>query len=154
MRQPQVDVAVLGKGGEDGDVRGGQPGETEDRQAPRQRGDLRIGVQQADPAKLALGFPKLAAAAKDNLGTDIPQQELEAWVTLAMRIKSAKVKSLTFDEKVIPNRADPDFDPDLCRRWIRPQHHGRHRGFPAGQDQSRRGAADQRRSPCGRPGRR
>ena len=67
-------------------------------------------VDQADPVKLALNFPKLAKAAKDNMSTDIPQNELQAWVELGTRIKDAKVRSLPFDNNVIASRSDPDYD--------------------------------------------
>jgi LCP family protein required for cell wall assembly len=76
----------------------------------RQRCVIGAAVDQADPVKLALGFPKLARAAKDNMATDIPQDELQSWVELATRIQGAKVRSLPFDNKVVANRADPDYD--------------------------------------------
>jgi LCP family protein required for cell wall assembly len=75
----------------------------------RQRCVMGAAVDQADPVKLALNFPKLARAAKDNMATDIPQNELEAWVELATRIKGAKVRSLPFDNKVVVSRSDPDY---------------------------------------------
>ena len=76
----------------------------------RQRCVIGAAVDQADPVKLALNFPKLAKAAKDNMSTDIPQDELQAWVELGTRIKDAKVRSLPFDNNVIASRSDPDFD--------------------------------------------
>ena len=76
----------------------------------RQRCVIGAAADQADPVKLALGFPKLAKAAKDNMSTDIPQNELQAWVELGTRIKDAKVRSLPFDNTVITSRSDPDYD--------------------------------------------
>jgi LCP family protein required for cell wall assembly len=76
----------------------------------RQRCVIGAAADQADPVKLALGFPKLAKAAKDNMSTDIPQNELQAWVELGTRIKDAKVRSLPFDNNVIASRSDPDYD--------------------------------------------
>jgi LCP family protein required for cell wall assembly len=75
----------------------------------RQRCVMGAAADQADPVKLALNFPKLARAAKNNMQTDIPQNELQAWVELATRIKGAKVRSLPFDNKVVTSRSDPDY---------------------------------------------
>ena len=75
----------------------------------RQRCVIGAAADQADPVKLALNFPKLARAAKNNMQTDIPQNELQAWVELGTRIKDAKVRSLPFDNKVVASRSDPDF---------------------------------------------
>lgn len=76
----------------------------------RQRCVIGAAVQQADPAKLALGFPKLAASTKDNLATDIPREDLQAWVELGLRIKNASVRSLAFTNEVIADRSNPDFE--------------------------------------------
>jgi len=76
----------------------------------RQRCVIGAVINQSDPVKLALAFPAIAKAAKDNLSTGIPQRDLPAWVELGQRVKSGSVRSLPFTDQVIPNRANPDFD--------------------------------------------
>jgi LCP family protein required for cell wall assembly len=76
----------------------------------RQRCVIGAVVNQADVQKVARGFPALAKAAKSNISTGVKLSELPAWVELAMRIqKGTGVRSLAFDDHVIPNRADPDY---------------------------------------------
>src|SRR3954469_5102622 len=74
----------------------------------RQRCVIAAVTRQADPQTVALNFDKIARAAKDNLSTDISLQDLDAWVTLALRVKHARVRSLTFTDDVI-DTAHPDF---------------------------------------------
>jgi LCP family protein required for cell wall assembly len=76
----------------------------------RQRCVIGAVVSQSDPVKLARAFPKIAAAAKNNISTGIPQRDLQAWVELSTKVKGGSVRSLPFTDQVIPNRADPDFD--------------------------------------------
>jgi LCP family protein required for cell wall assembly len=73
----------------------------------RQRCVIGAVVQQANPVQLAIKFPQVAAAMKENLQTSIPLKELDAWVTLAVRVKKAKVLSLAFTNKVI-DTSNPD----------------------------------------------
>jgi LCP family protein required for cell wall assembly len=75
----------------------------------RQRCVIGAVVQQADPLKLARAFPAIAKAAKTNLSTDIPQQDLQAWVELTMRVKRASVRSLPFTDEVVKDRSDPNY---------------------------------------------
>ncbi|HEX5532391.1 MAG TPA: LCP family protein [Actinomycetales bacterium] len=74
----------------------------------RQRCLIGAAIDQADPVKLALAFPQLAASAQRNVETDIPSSHLDAFVQLAMRIKDAKVTSLAFTDEVI-RPANPDY---------------------------------------------
>jgi LCP family protein required for cell wall assembly len=67
-------------------------------------GDL---VSQIDPVTVALRFSSVAATMQQNLQTSIPLQDLDAWVTLAERVKKSRVRSLTFTDQVI-NTARPD----------------------------------------------
>jgi len=76
----------------------------------RQRCVIGDVVNQADPVTLALAFPKIAQAAKNNLSTGIPRKDLSAWVELSQRVKRATVRSLPFTDQVISDRADPDFE--------------------------------------------
>jgi LCP family protein required for cell wall assembly len=76
----------------------------------RQRCVIGAVVDQADVPKVARGFPALAKAAKSNISTGIELSELPAWVELTMRIQKAdSVRSLPFDDHVVPNRVDPDY---------------------------------------------
>src|SRR3954469_15424067 len=74
----------------------------------RQRCVIGAVTQQADPKAVALNFDKIARAAKDNISTDISLQDLNAWVTLALRVKSAHVRSLPLTDAVI-STVNPDF---------------------------------------------
>jgi anionic cell wall polymer biosynthesis LytR-Cps2A-Psr (LCP) family protein len=74
----------------------------------RQRCVIGAVVQQADPATVALGFPKIAAAAKSNITTDIPLRDISAWVQLSQRVQKAHVRSLPFTDAVI-DTTNPDF---------------------------------------------
>ncbi len=74
----------------------------------RQRCLIGAAIDQADPVKLALAFPQLAASAQRNVETDIPSSHLDAFVQLALRVKDAKVTSLAFTDEVI-RPADPNF---------------------------------------------
>ena len=73
----------------------------------RQRCVLGAVSRQADPRAIALNFDKIARAAKDNITTDIPVRDLDAWVTLALRVKQARVTSLPFTDALI-NTVNPD----------------------------------------------
>ncbi len=73
----------------------------------RQRCVLAAVARQADPRAIALNFDRIARAAKDNITTDIPVRDLDAWVTLALRVKQARVTSLPFTDALI-NTVDPD----------------------------------------------
>jgi LCP family protein required for cell wall assembly len=76
----------------------------------RQRCVIGDVVNQADPVKMGLAFPKIAKAAKTNLSSGIKQDDLQAWVELSQRIKGASVRSLPFTDQVISDRTNPDFE--------------------------------------------
>jgi LCP family protein required for cell wall assembly len=67
----------------------------------RQRCVLAAVTRQADPKAVALNFDRIARAAKDNISTDIGLRDLDAWVTLALRVKQAHVRSLPLTDAVI-----------------------------------------------------
>lgn len=75
----------------------------------RQRCVIGSVIKEADPAKLALAFPQIAAAAKSNITTGIPLADLSAWVSLTQKVQKAKVRSLPFTSSVI-NTANPDIE--------------------------------------------
>ncbi len=74
----------------------------------RQRCVIAAVVDQADPARLALAFPDLAASAERNVETDITRAELDAFVELGLRVKDGTLRSLPFTNDVINSRT-PDF---------------------------------------------
>lgn len=69
-------------------------------------GDL---VNQVNPVRVLNRYAQLADVLKNNLTTDIQQDDLQAWVVLADRMKKARINSLPLTNKVI-NSANPDFE--------------------------------------------
>jgi len=74
----------------------------------RQRCVIAALKEQASPTKVALAFPDIMSTAKDNVITDIPLNDIPAWVVLTEKVKNAKVKSLPFTDAVI-STVHPDF---------------------------------------------
>jgi LCP family protein required for cell wall assembly len=74
----------------------------------RQRCMVSSLLDQTNPVQLLKKYPKLAKVAKNNMSTDVPQQDLEAWVDLVQRIQGGSVRSLPFTNQVI-STVDPDF---------------------------------------------
>ncbi len=87
----------------------------------RQRCVLAAVTRQADPKAVALNFERIARAAKDNISTDITLQDLEAWVTLALRVKQGRVRSLPLTDALI-NTVRPNIPQihRLVRRALQP----------------------------------
>jgi polyisoprenyl-teichoic acid--peptidoglycan teichoic acid transferase len=76
----------------------------------RQRCVIGAVTQQADPVRLARSFPDLAAALQKDISTSIKLENIDAWVTLLMRVKSGHVRSLPFtDANINPGRPDYDY---------------------------------------------
>jgi len=73
----------------------------------RQRCVIGDFVDQIDPVTVALRFPQVAATMKENLQTSIPLGDLDAWVTLADKVKRNHLRSLAFTDQVI-NTVRPD----------------------------------------------
>jgi polyisoprenyl-teichoic acid--peptidoglycan teichoic acid transferase len=65
-------------------------------------------VSQANPVTMLRKYPQLAHVAKSNIATNIPRQDLPAWVTLIQRVQKATITSLPFTSSVV-NTVDPDF---------------------------------------------
>ncbi len=59
----------------------------------RQQRMVRVVSEEADPTTLALAFPKLVTATENNIQTDIPPGRIDAFVTLALRVKDAGFQS-------------------------------------------------------------
>ena len=66
-------------------------------------------LDQVNPIKLLSKYSELASVMKNNLETDVPQDQLEAWAVLVQRIQKGKITSLPLTNKVI-NTVHPDFD--------------------------------------------
>jgi polyisoprenyl-teichoic acid--peptidoglycan teichoic acid transferase len=75
----------------------------------RQRCMVSSLLDQTNPVQLLKKYPKLAKVAKTNISTDVPQQDLEAWVDLVQRIQGGAVRSLPFTNQVI-STVNPDFE--------------------------------------------
>jgi polyisoprenyl-teichoic acid--peptidoglycan teichoic acid transferase len=76
----------------------------------RQRCVIGAIVQKANPSKLAEAFPALASAAKHNIGTNLPRNDLGAWVDLTLRVKrNGSVRSLPFTPQVTGGSIDPNY---------------------------------------------
>ena len=68
-----------------------------------------IGVtQHIDQRTVALNLPRVLQAARDDISTDIPLQDLYAWVTLTLQVKTGHVCSLPFTNVVVRS-ANPNF---------------------------------------------
>jgi LCP family protein required for cell wall assembly len=74
----------------------------------RQRCVIGAVAQQADPVTVAENLPAILRTARRNIQTDIALGQLDAWVQLAKRIKTASLRSLPFTDDVI-NTANPNF---------------------------------------------
>jgi len=75
----------------------------------RQRCVIGAVTSQADPQTIAMSLPGILRAAKDNIRTGIRLADIDAWVTLTLRVQKAHVRSLPFTNAVIAS-GDPDFE--------------------------------------------
>jgi polyisoprenyl-teichoic acid--peptidoglycan teichoic acid transferase len=87
----------------------------------RQRCVMGAVINQANPTSLALGFSQIMTTLKKNFLTSIPLKDVDAWVTLALKVKKAKITSLAFTDTVI-NTTHPDVAKmrELVKRAINP----------------------------------
>jgi LCP family protein required for cell wall assembly len=66
-------------------------------------------LEQADPVRMLARYPKIAKAVSDSVSSDIPTNELPAWVDLVERIQEGgSIRSLPLTSNVVYS-ADPDF---------------------------------------------
>ena len=75
----------------------------------RQRCVIAALTKQAEPQKLALNITGILTAAKQNIRTSIPVSDIDAWVTLALKVKKGHQTSLPLTNSVI-SPGDPDFE--------------------------------------------
>ncbi|WP_144008725.1 LCP family protein [Enemella evansiae] len=66
----------------------------------RQRCTVLAIIEQANPANMLARYEAIAAASKDMVQTDIPQEVLPAIVELSNKVKTAPVRSVTFKHGV------------------------------------------------------
>ncbi|GIH98148.1 LCP family protein [Planobispora takensis] len=81
----------------------------------RQKCLMNAVAEQADPVTVIRSFERLAEAAASAVSTDIPRELLPALITLAGKVKTAKIESLQFVPPLI-STADPDYH--LIRRKV------------------------------------
>ncbi|MGN6752840.1 MAG: LCP family protein [Intrasporangium sp.] len=75
----------------------------------RQRCVIKAVVNQVNPAAMLAKYAEVARIAKDNIYTDIPGDNLGAYVDLIERVQQAKITSVALDPKHGVNTANPDF---------------------------------------------
>jgi polyisoprenyl-teichoic acid--peptidoglycan teichoic acid transferase len=66
-------------------------------------------VDQVNPVKLLSKYGQLASVLKNNISTDITQNQLQGWVVLVQRMQKGDITSLPLTNKVI-NTVNPDFE--------------------------------------------
>lgn len=84
----------------------------------RQQRMLKTTLDQVDPHEVAMAYPRLAGSATRNIQTDIPQNEVGAFVELALRMQSGEIKSAQINNDVIAT-GNPDWDE--LHAWVQEQ---------------------------------
>jgi len=76
----------------------------------RQRCVVQAVVKQVDPAQMVSKYPEIARIARDNIYTDIPAQNLPAFVDLIERVqKNGKISSISLSQIPDFNSGRPDY---------------------------------------------
>jgi LCP family protein required for cell wall assembly len=75
----------------------------------RQRCMLDAVLKAANPAKVLADYQQIASSTEATLQTDIPESALQGFVDLGFAAKSADIRSVVFDDRVI-NPAYADYD--------------------------------------------
>ncbi|MGC3023077.1 MULTISPECIES: LCP family protein [unclassified Brevibacterium] len=81
----------------------------------RQQRMLKTTLEQIDPQEIATAYPKLANSATRNIATSIPQNEIPAFIELALMMQKGDVTTVQINNDVTPTY-DPDFD--VLHKWI------------------------------------
>ncbi len=94
----------------------------------RQRCMVGAIVSQVNPVSMIEKYPALAKVLKENLQTDVPQQELKAFVTLVERMQKGTMTSLAFTN-TNTNTVHPDFAKmhRMVRKAIHPPQPKKHK---------------------------
>jgi LCP family protein required for cell wall assembly len=88
----------------------GRYGLSDQSRQERQRCTIHALVNSANPATLVTKYKQIAAAGKQLLRTDIPQELLPALIDLGLKVQKAKVSSVDLDkDKNFPNGRNPDY---------------------------------------------
>jgi LCP family protein required for cell wall assembly len=83
----------------------------DDARQARQRCAINAIAERANPSTLVTSYQQLAAAGKNMLRTDIPQNLLPAFVDLGLKVKTARVSEVPLDGKKLRFAyAHPDYD--------------------------------------------
>ncbi|WP_323097381.1 LCP family protein [Intrasporangium sp. YIM S08009] len=83
----------------------------------RQRCVVQAIVKQVNPAAMVGKYPEIAKILKDNIFTDIPAQNLPAFVDLVERVQKAKINSVALTSSVGVFSSNPDYE--LVRELVR-----------------------------------
>jgi hypothetical protein len=75
----------------------------------RQRCMISAIAKAADPVTLLTRYQEIAASTQNIVSTDIPQSVVGDFVDLGLKVKSAGIKSVVFDDSMI-KPAYPDYD--------------------------------------------
>lgn len=81
----------------------------------RQQRMIKTTLDQIDPRELATAYPKLANSATKNIATSIPQNEVPAFIELAIAMQKGDVTTVQINNDVTPTY-NPDFD--VLHKWI------------------------------------
>ncbi|MDN5821284.1 MAG: LCP family protein, partial [Brachybacterium sp.] len=81
----------------------------------RQQRIVRAVTEEADPTTLAFSIPGLVNATEDNIQTNIPVKNLDAFVDLALRIKDGGFTSYPITQDVTFS-GNPDFE--YLEKWV------------------------------------
>lgn len=81
----------------------------------RQQRMLKTTLEQVDPQEIASAYPKLANSATRNIATSIPQNEIPAFIELALMMQKGDVTSVQINNDVTPTY-NPDYD--VLHKWI------------------------------------
>ncbi|HEX6335771.1 MAG TPA: LCP family protein [Jiangellaceae bacterium] len=90
-------------------VGGSDPIKDDYNRMERQRCVMGAIAQAAEPMAMLTKFQSLAAATEKNIKTDIPAGMFPAFAELGLKVKNAKITSLTINRDVV-NPGDPDYD--------------------------------------------
>ncbi|MFD1833878.1 LCP family protein [Brachybacterium rhamnosum] len=80
----------------------------------RQQRMVRVVTEESNPATLAMSIPGLVTATENNIVTDIPTSDIDAFAELALRIKDSGFKSYPITQDVTPSY---DADWDYLKKW-------------------------------------
>ncbi|MCG7310470.1 LCP family protein [Brachybacterium sp. ACRRE] len=101
-------------------------GSTDFNRVCRQQRMVRAVSEQANPTKLALNFTKLVGVAGSNIETDVPSDDLDAFVDLGWRVKDSGFSSYPIVPGVdLPDRRHDSYfegghpDWDYLHNWVK-----------------------------------